>query len=283
MNCSFCNHNHDISNCDDIRIINFEEGLIRWRQNNLGIMHDPTTMHDNTIHDYLLQFHESLLIAFAKKKGMIGGNIFQAYPYICNLYVIPQLDTLPSYMNEETPNFTQVLSDESDEISDGLPDLIEVSSEEGESPDFIPFRTNNYILDDEPERVYSGILNQWILFGRNEMQQIHVASTNIKWKIKTQIQNQKQIQKQIEENISTNTCECGICYEDATIHNRVTLFCQHESCDGCFIQQLKACRENIKINGKRIHPNCAFCRTPIKSVTLRNETILAELQEYIET
>ena len=83
----------------------------------------------------------------------------------------------------------------------------------------------------------------------------------------------------IEMNISIDVksendkCECNICYEEYEKKNFIRLNCGHEFCKDCIKQSLQ--------NERRIIPCCAFCRTNIKNIELRLESIKDELKDLI--
>ena len=259
MNCCFCERSHDIRNCDDNQLTYLEENLVNWRQNNLATIH-------NNLRNYLNQFQPPLLIALAKKKGMTGETFDDALEYIYNSYIIPRLDTQPSYMVQEMPDPRQFVSEEDEYDSDGsLPDLIDVDSDDEQHPRHY----NNYLLTDERDMLYSDIMNQWISFGQNESIDRRRVQPYRKWRM--------QQQHQIIQRKETERHGCGICYEEISIDNMVTFSCSHYKCDTCFISHLKTTRTKRTAE----NPICAFCRAPIESITLRNETIISELQEYI--
>lgn len=242
MNCYFCNRDHDIRNCNDNQIVLLESQIIEW-------------ILPNILRQGLSQMPEPLLIAFAKKKGMIGDTISEALDYLNTLYTIPTLDTLPTYMETEIEplNLTEVLSDE-DSYSD-LPGLIPASDDESE--DYIPF----------PNHYYSDVMHQWISLGPGRMQ------PNRKWRMRQEYRITPEKEEKEEE-----LHDCGICYETMPVEQTITFGCRHSKCDGCFINHLMSYRT------KRTYevPTCAFCRAPIETLILRNETIIAQVQEFIE-
>jgi hypothetical protein len=88
-----------------------------------------------------------------------------------------------------------------------------------------------------------------------------------KFNIKTKISEN---QYDLEEK-----CECNICYEEHERKNFVKLDCCHEFCKDCTKKSLQNERRNI--------PCCAFCRSEIKIVELKLESIKQEFDDLIIT
>lgn len=91
-------------------------------------------------------------------------------------------------------------------------------------------------------------------------------SLNRKFDIKTSV-------LEIPVNLEQK-CECGICYEECETKNIVKLNCGHEFCKDCIKQTLQ--------NERRLTSCCAFCRTDIKNIELKLESIKDEFNELIE-
>ena len=69
-------------------------------------------------------------------------------------------------------------------------------------------------------------------------------------------------------------CECAICYEDNIVKKHsVTLNCKHEFCKDCF----KGCLKNAK----NVLPTCALCRGDINTITLYDESVNSEFDDYL--
>lgn len=256
MNCYYCDGPHDIRNCNDSQIVLLESQIIEW-------------ILPNIIRLGLSQMPNPLLIAFAKKKGMIGDTISEARDYINTLYTIPTLDTRTTYMEAEIEplNLTEVFSDD-DSYSD-LPDLIPASplSQDDEHEEFIPF----------PNHFYSDVMHQWISLGAERMQPN--ININRKWPIRQEHRMNLDEETKEENTEKENELhDCGICYETMPIEQTVTFGCSHSKCDTCFIHHLSSYRT------KRTYeiPACAFCRGPIQTVVLRNVNVIAQVQEFIE-
>jgi hypothetical protein len=77
-----------------------------------------------------------------------------------------------------------------------------------------------------------------------------------------------------EENYKNKEiCECNICLDEKEIINFVKLGCTHEFCKDCVIKTLKT--------DQRDNPCCALCRTEIKSIDSRIESVHNELSKVI--
>ncbi len=92
-----------------------------------------------------------------------------------------------------------------------------------------------------------------------------IAADNRKFNIKTKI---SETQENLEEK-----CECNICYEEHKKKNFATLDCGHEFCKECLKKSLQNERRNI--------PCCAFCRSEIKNVELKLESIKQEFDDLL--
>ena len=68
--------------------------------------------------------------------------------------------------------------------------------------------------------------------------------------------------------------ECNICYEEKKNRNMVTLNCKHKFCGECVSQTLKKCNK-FKL------PNCAMCREKIDCIIINDNTILDTLKENL--
>ncbi len=83
----------------------------------------------------------------------------------------------------------------------------------------------------------------------------------------------------IKTNISENQygleekCECNICYEQQEKKLFAKLDCNHEFCKDCVKKYLQ--NENKQI------PCCAFCRSEIKNIEFKSETVREEFAEFI--
>ena len=95
------------------------------------------------------------------------------------------------------------------------------------------------------------------------------------------VQNRERNNVNRKLNITTNLvidknneiCECNICLDEKEIINFVKLGCTHEFCKDCVIKTLKT--------DQRDNPCCALCRTEIKSIDSRIESVHNELSEVI--
>lgn len=57
--------------------------------------------------------------------------------------------------------------------------------------------------------------------------------------------------------------ECSICYENIQVEHISKLNCGHEFCNTCLVNTIKS--------DKRKEAHCAYCRTPIKKIYVKNE------------
>jgi hypothetical protein len=68
-------------------------------------------------------------------------------------------------------------------------------------------------------------------------------------------------------------CDCNICYNEYEKKNFIKLDCGHEFCKDCMKKSLQ--------NEIRETPRCAYCRSDIKNLELRLETIKNEFNDLI--
>ena len=70
-------------------------------------------------------------------------------------------------------------------------------------------------------------------------------------------------------------CECAICYEDnISKKHSVTLNCKHEFCKDCF----KGCLKSTPVY--KDLPSCALCRADINTITIYDESVKSEFDEF---
>ena len=81
------------------------------------------------------------------------------------------------------------------------------------------------------------------------------------------------IQTKILECINTDECECNICYDSKEKQTFIKFNCSHEFCKDCVKKSLQ--------NEERETPCCAFCRSDIKKLELKLESIKDEFDELI--
>ena len=76
------------------------------------------------------------------------------------------------------------------------------------------------------------------------------------------------------KEMKNESCECDICYESHKKSKFVKLDCGHEFCKNCIKKTLK--------NETKTYITCAFCRSEIKTLELRNSSVKKELNMYIQ-
>jgi hypothetical protein len=248
--CSFCrNTGHNISTCNDMRLVDFER-LCIIRKTNLGI-----SEFRNWLLDYSL---ESPSITRAYAVRYCGCNI-RSYMHLCVSHIIERINSLnvtaPVNSNtEHSTEFNQRLR----RSEENLLGLAELRNRLGR-----PTRENltNINLQNNISR-------------RDLIAAVEIFRHFINSVYEEAIQNRKfNIQTNVVECSHTNHCECDICYESKLKPEFVKLNCGHEFCKDCIKQSLK--------NVRTENPQCAFCRAEIVNMELTSEDIRNEFNDII--
>jgi len=71
------------------------------------------------------------------------------------------------------------------------------------------------------------------------------------------------------------TCECSICFDEKEVKKFVKLGCNHEFCKDCIINTMKSIQAN------KSELCCPLCRSIVKNLITREESVNTELIEYI--
>ena len=136
--------------------------------------------------------------------------------------------------------------------------------------DEILVNITNYIYGDQ-EEVNTGLIEEFynlLQTHGNEVEEEEEETTD-KFNIATTIE-------QIDEQQGAEICECSICYEDGIPKKHsVTLNCNHKFCKDCF----KGCLKSTPVY--RDLPRCALCREDISSITVHDESVKSEFDEYL--
>ena len=88
-----------------------------------------------------------------------------------------------------------------------------------------------------------------------------------------EIESEERTTQQISEELDTIE-NCNICYEDKQNRHMVSLNCKHNFCGTCVSTTLKKCNPLS-------FPNCAMCRTKIDFLIVKDEEILNTLKENL--
>ena len=139
--------------------------------------------------------------------------------------------------------------------------------------DTIIANITNYIYGDQ-EEIDTGLIQEFYnLLQTHGNEESNEVEENLeipdKFNITTTIE-------QIDEQKGAEKCECAICYEDnIPKKHSVTLNCQHQFCKDCF----KGCLKSTPVY--RDFPRCALCREDINSITVHDESIKSEFDDYL--
>jgi hypothetical protein len=140
--------------------------------------------------------------------------------------------------------------------------------------DEILVNITNYIYGDQ-EEVNTGLIQEFYNLlqthggeGEQDNEEENLETTD-KFNIATTIE-------QIDEQKGEEKCECAICYEDnIPKKHSVTLNCNHQFCKDCF----KGCLKSTPVY--RDLPTCALCRADISSITIHDESVKSEFDDYL--
>jgi hypothetical protein len=138
--------------------------------------------------------------------------------------------------------------------------------------DEILVNITNYIYGDQ-EEVNTGLIQEFYNLLQTHSEQDNEEEENLeatdKFNIATTIE-------QIDEQKGQENCECAICYEDnIPKKHSVTLNCNHQFCKDCF----KGCLKSTPVY--RDLPTCALCRADISSITVHDESVKSEFDDYL--
>jgi hypothetical protein len=141
--------------------------------------------------------------------------------------------------------------------------------------DEILVNITNYIYEDQ-EEINTGLIQEFynLLQTHSEQdnedneEEENIEATD-KFNIATTIE-------EIEEQQGAEICECAICYEDGIPKKHsVTLNCKHQFCKDCF----KGCLKSTPVY--RDLPRCALCREDISAITVHDESVKGEFDDYL--
>jgi hypothetical protein len=139
--------------------------------------------------------------------------------------------------------------------------------------DTIIANITNYIYGDQ-EEIDTGLIQEFYnLLQTHGGEESNEEEENLeapdKFNIATTIE-------EIDEQQGLENCECAICYEDAIPKKHsVTLNCQHKFCKDCF----KGCLKSTPVY--RDLPRCALCREDITAITVHDESVKSEFDDYL--
>ena len=135
--------------------------------------------------------------------------------------------------------------------------------------DTIIANITNYIYEDQEETDTGLIQEFYNLLQTHGNEEVENLEEQDKFNITINIEA-------IDERQCLEICECAICYEDGIPKKHsVTLNCQHKFCKDCF----KGCLKSTPVY--RDLPRCALCREDISSITVHDESVKSEFDEYL--
>jgi hypothetical protein len=137
--------------------------------------------------------------------------------------------------------------------------------------DTIIANITNYIYEDQ-EETDNGLIQEFynlLQTHGNEVEEEEEVEVTDKFNIATTIEA-------LDEQQGQENCECAICYEDnIPKKHSVTLNCQHKFCKDCF----KGCLKSTAVY--RDLPRCALCRADISAITVHDESVKSEFNDYL--
>ena len=93
-------------------------------------------------------------------------------------------------------------------------------------------------------------------------------NTSRKLNINLIVDKNREKNKNMDEN-----CKCNICWDEKKRDNFIKLGCNHEFCKDCIIKTLRS--------GQKSNPCCALCRSEVKSIVSKTDSIQCELAAVI--
>jgi hypothetical protein len=128
----------------------------------------------------------------------------------------------------------------------------------------------NYIYGDQ-EETNTGLIQEFynLLQTHGNEEEEEEDEVTDKFNISTTIEA-------LDEQQGPENCECAICYEDnIPKKHSVTLNCKHQFCKDCF----KGCLKSTPVY--KDLPSCALCRADISAITVHDESVKSEFNEYL--
>lgn len=128
----------------------------------------------------------------------------------------------------------------------------------------------NYIYGDQ-EETNTGLIQEFYNLLQTHGNEVEEDEDEIpdKFNIATTIEA-------LDEQKGAENCECAICYEDnIPKKHSVTLNCKHQFCKDCF----KGCLKSTPVY--KDLPSCALCRADISAITVHDESVKSEFNEYL--
>jgi nitrate reductase NapAB chaperone NapD len=241
--CSCCrSEQHNISQCNDPRLINFQANLISRRDELREI---PSIDVDNKI-----AYFETWL--YGQDHHLVKSYAMR----FCGAYSRNNLQLCVSKI------VSLIWNVEQDFWGNQMP--IENN--------YIPLPTVN--VSQESLDLLDLRLVEFLAGLRNDREQ---TSENRKFNISgilcVEIESEERTTKQILEELDTIE-NCNICYEDKQNRHIVSLNCKHKFCGECVSQTLKKCNQlNL--------PNCALCRAKIEFLIIKDQEIFNTLKQNI--
>jgi hypothetical protein len=241
--CSCCrSEQHNISQCNDPRLINFQTNLISRRDELREI---PSIDVDNKIayfETWLYGQDHHLVKSYAMRFcGAYSRNSLQ----LCVSKIVSFIWSI------EQDFWGNQMPIEHDYIA--LP-TVNVSQE---SLDYLDLRLAEFL---------AGLRN-------NREQSSENRKYNITGVLCVEIESEERTTNQILEELETIE-NCNICYEDKKNRHMVSLNCKHNFCGTCVSQILKK-------HNQIFLPNCALCRAKIEFLIVKDEEILNTLKENL--
>jgi len=240
--CSCCrSEQHNISQCNDERLINFQNNLLSRRDELREI---PSIDLDNKItyfETWLYGQDHHLVRSYAMRFcGAYSRNSLQ----LCVSKIVSFIwDVVEDFWGNQIPTH-EYISLRSVNVSQ-------------ESLDSLDLRLAEFL---------AGLRN-------NRQESIENRKYNITGILCNEIESEERTTQQILEELETIE-NCNICYEDKQNRHMVSLNCNHNFCGTCMSSILKKCNPlNL--------PTCAMCRAKIGFLIVKDEEILNTLKENL--
>jgi len=273
--CSFCRVNgHNINNCNDERITDFEN-LCKAKKEMFDDINSNRFESKNQFENWLMEYStENINIVKAFSISRCNGLLRDTIDM--NIIAITRHIYCQLYQEE--------MEDDND---DDIPPLIDTSNDLFEqfhdtywmNQDFIPFEARqplaDYSFTPHTGIIYNFLSNNSITIDPNALSNLSNQARYKTPQIKVVNMTEELTDEKIDENLYLQH-DCNICYDTKDHYEFVKLNCEHEFCSKCVIETIKMCENTNK------QPFCGFCRKDIDMIQTRSEEVKAEIDTILE-
>ena len=256
--CSFCrNQEHNISQCNDQRLIDFQENLRNKRSGLMEIISIDLGRKIEYFQTWLCSNNQKLIKSYAMR---FCGAYSRHSVRICLIKIVNHIwnddQDILSNLNQLQVQFYQPQP--------------QFQFQTPVQDDFIPFSQSSLSQD----FTHLDMRLTEFLYELRNSTIVEETSENRKYDITSllciEVESKEKTAEKILEELEAEE-DCNICYDEKKNRDMITLNCNHKFCGTCVHQLLKKCNPN-KL------PCCAMCRVQIDFITIKNENIMNELK-----